>query len=129
MLQDTLHSLTYIFNIINLQAKSILKLAHEIVLLWAETKELRTANERLSKRRRIKKTHLQDRESLSLQEAIVLIADQGLGGQDCEETSKGGGYITVREPFVRLCSNCKKPGHNARTCQVVCETSEESDSE
>jgi AraC-like DNA-binding protein len=120
---------THIFDIIDLQAKSISKLAHEMVLLRAETKELRTANERLSKRRRTKKKRLQDEGSLSLQEATVLMGDQGLGGQDCEETSTSGGCITVANPRVRLCSNCKKPGHNARTCQVVSETSEESDSE
>ena len=100
-----------------------------MVLLRAETKELRTANERLSKRRRTKKTRLQDGGSLSLQEAIVLMGDRGLGGQDCEEMSGSGGCITVAEPRVRLCRNCKKPGHNARTCQVVCETSEDSDCE
>ena len=120
---------THIFDIIDLQAKSMSKLAHEMVLLRAETKELRTANERLSNRRRTKKTRLQDGGSLSLQEATVLMGDRGLGGRDCEEISGSGGCITVAEPRVRLCSNCKKPGHNARTCQVVCETSEEGDSE
>jgi hypothetical protein len=99
------------------------------VLLRAETKELRTANERLSKRRRTKKTRLQEGGSLSLQEATVLMREQGLGGQDCEEMSGSGGCITVYQPRVRLCSNCKKPGHNARSCQVVCEASEDSDSE
>jgi AraC-like DNA-binding protein len=120
---------THIFDIIDLQAKSISRLAHEMVLLRAETKELRTANERLSKRRRTKKTRLQDGGSLSLQEATILMSDWRLGGRDCEEMSGGGDCITVSEPRVRLCSNCKKPGHNARTCQVVCETSEDSDSE
>jgi len=120
---------THIFDIIDLQAKSISKLAHEMVLLRAETKELRAANERLSKRRRTKKTRLQDGGSLSLQEATVLIGNGGLGEQDCTETPSSGGCITVSEPRVRLCSNCKKPGHNARTCQVACETSQDSDSE
>jgi hypothetical protein len=90
-------------------------MAHEMVLLRAETKELRTANERLSKRRRTKKTRLQDGGSLSLQEATILMSDRGLGGRDCEEMSGGGDCITVSEPRVRLCSNCKKPGHNARS--------------
>ena len=100
-----------------------------MVLLRAETKELRAANERLSKRRRTKKSRLQEGGSLSLQDAMVLVADRGLGGQVCEETSRSDGCITVGELRVRLCSNCKKPGHNVRTCQVVCETSEGSDSE
>ena len=100
-----------------------------MVLLRAEAQELRTANERLSKRRRTKKTRLQEGGSLSLQEAKGLMADRGLGDKDCEETSGSSGCITVGGPRIRLCSNCKKPGHNARTCQVVCEMSEDSDSE
>lgn len=104
-------------------------MAHEMVLRRAANKELRTANERQSKRRRTEKTRLQDGGSFSLQGATVLMGDWELGGQYCEETSGSGGCITVGEPRVRLCSNCKKPGHNARTCQVVCQMSEESDSE
>ena len=100
-----------------------------MVLLRAENKELRTANERQSKRRRTKKTRLQDGGSLSLQEATVLMAERGLGSQDYEETSRSGGRTNAGEPHIRLYSNYKKPGHNVRTCQVVCETSEESDSE
>jgi hypothetical protein len=118
---------THILDIIDLQAKSISKLAHEMVLLRAENNELRAANERQSMRRRTKKTRLQDGGSLSLQEAMVLMAGRGLGGPDCEETSGSGARTNAGEPHVRLCSNCKKPGHNVRTCQVVCETSEESD--
>ena len=57
------------------------------------------------------------------------MAGRGLGGQDCEETSGSGGRTYAGEPHVRLCSKCKKSGYNVRTCQVVCETSEESDSE
>jgi hypothetical protein len=46
---------THIFDVIDLQAKSISKLAYEMVLLRAETKELHAANKRLSKRRKTKK--------------------------------------------------------------------------
>ncbi|KFY21207.1 hypothetical protein V491_03071 [Pseudogymnoascus sp. VKM F-3775] len=97
---------THIFDIIDLQAKSISKLAHEIVLLCAENKELYTANERQSKRYRTKRTHLQEGGSLSLQEAMVLMAEKGLGDQDYEETSRGSDCIIV-----------------------ACEMSEESDSD
>ena len=99
-----------------------------MVLLQAENKELRTANERQSERRRLKKTRLQDGESLSLQEAMVLMADRGLGNQDYGKMSGHGGCTNTGEPHFRLCSNCKKPGHNIRTCQLVGETSEERDS-
>ena len=118
----------HIFNVIDLQAKSISKLAHEMVLLQTENKELRTTNERQSKRRRLKKTHLQDGGSVRLQEAMVLMTDWGLGNQDYGEMSGHDGCTNMGEPHVRLCSNSKKPGHNIRTCQLVGETSEERDS-
>ena len=58
-----------------------------MVLLQTENKELCTTNERQSKRRRLKKTHLQDGGSLSLQEAMVLMTDWVLDNQDYGEMS------------------------------------------
>jgi hypothetical protein len=43
--------------------------------------------------------------------------------------SRNGSRTNTGKPYVRLYSNYKKPGYNVRTCQVVYETSEESDSE
>ena len=48
-------------------------MAHELVLLREEVKDLRTANKVLSKRRRAKKIQLRQGGSLSMQEAEDLI--------------------------------------------------------
>jgi hypothetical protein len=50
------------------------KIAHKLVLLEAELKDIQTANKVLSKRYRAKKTRLQQGESLSFQEAKDLVA-------------------------------------------------------
>ena len=46
-----------------------------------------------------------------------------------EETQAGSGRKPRVETRARRCSNCGEPGHNARTCQIVVETSKEDDSE
>lgn len=71
-----------------------------------------------------RKKRLQGWGSISLLEAMVMAVHRGLGGQVCEKTSRRGGDITVGELRVQLCSKCKKPDHNARSCQVVCKTFE-----
>jgi hypothetical protein len=100
-------------------------MAHELVLMRAELKDLRTANKVLSKRQRAKKTRLQAGGSLSIQEAEDLIAEKDVGEQLKVETSRS----SRRAKGARLCSVCSMAGHNARTCQVVVVTSEEEDSE
>jgi hypothetical protein len=46
---------THMYNVIDAQARGMSKMAHELVLLRAELKDVRAANELLSKRRRAKK--------------------------------------------------------------------------
>ena len=66
--------------------------------------------------------------SLSVQEAEDLVAEKEVDEQINEEircvsrTKKG-------ELHARHCGICGNTGHNARTCQLVIETSEENDSE
>ena len=76
-----------------------------------------------------KKTYLQEGGSLILQEAEDIIANKEVGAQLKEETRRGSSRTNAGEPRVRHCSNCGKAGHNARTCQVVWETSDEGDLE
>jgi hypothetical protein len=100
-----------------------------MVLLKAENKELRTANERQNKHRKIKRTRLQEGRSFNLQEAEDIIAKRKVKTQLKEETHRKNGRTNTDEPRIRHCSNCRKTGHNARTYQIVWETSDEGDSE
>ena len=102
---------------------------HKMDLMEAEIHELRAANEALSKRRRAKKTRLRKGGSLSIQEAQELGDQMEVEVQLKEETCNGAGRRLRTETRARRCGNCGKAGHNARSCQIVVEMSEEGDSE
>ncbi|KFY20600.1 hypothetical protein V491_03587 [Pseudogymnoascus sp. VKM F-3775] len=122
-------SLTHMYTIIDAQARGMSKMAHELVLLQAELKDVRAANEVLSKRWRAKKVHLQQGGSLSFQEAEDLVAENEVDKQIKEETHRSSRRTEVTEPRTRRCGICSNTGHNAQTCQVVVVASEEDDSE
>jgi hypothetical protein len=123
------NSPTHIFEVVDLITKGLSKLTHRMVLLEAENKEFRTANERQNKRHKIKRTRLQKGGSFSLQEAEDIIAEREVEAQLKEETHRGNSRTNTGEPRVRHYSNCGKAGHNTRTCQIVWKTSDKGDSE
>ena len=100
-------------------------MAHQMTLMREELRTLRKANEALSKRRRAKRTRLQDGGSLNLEEAQVLIAAKEGKASKRQKVSEDGGEAEARLATQRRCGNCGKTGHNVRTCQEVEETSDE----
>ena len=102
---------------------------HKLALLRAENQSLRQANEELSKRRRAKKTRLRQGGSLSQQDAELLQDERDIEQQVKQEVRASGVRKPREETRARRCGNCNATGHNARTCQIVVETSEEEDSE
>ena len=110
-------------------AKGTSMVMHQLALLRAENQSLRAANEALSKRRRAKKQRLRQGGSLSVQNAQDLQGQREVEVQIKEETQASSGRKPRVETRARRCGNCGEPGHNARTCQIVVETSEEDDSE
>ena len=102
---------------------------HQLVLLKAENQNLRQANEALSKRQRAKKTRLQQRGLLSQQEAQDLQDDRDIRQQVEQEMKAWSGQKPREESRARRCGNCRETGHNARTCEIIEEVSEEEDSE
>ena len=98
---------------------------HELALLRSEVQTLRQANEALSKRRRAKKTRLQQGGSLSQQEAEELLDYRDLVQQVKQETQANSGRKPREETHARRCGNCHMIGHNARTCQTIIVTSDE----
>ena len=73
----------------------------------------------------LKKTRLQKGGSLSVQEAEDLVGQINVGSQQSEEIGSGSGQGQGAQSRIRHCGNCGETGHNARTCQIVVETSEE----
>jgi hypothetical protein len=120
---------TSILDAVDQFAKGTSKVMHQLALLQAEVKDLRKANETLSKRRNRKKSRLQAGGSLNLQEAQAIMDERDIAGQLKQET-RGSRRKRVKEEIrIRRCGNCNAIGHNARTCQIVIETSMEDISE
>ena len=90
---------------------------HEVTLLRTRVTELESANERLSKRQRLKKKQLKKRGSLSVREAIDLIASNSSSG-DLSGNLGGNrsGDRSDRKP-LRRCSKCGETSHTSRTCK------------
>jgi DDE superfamily endonuclease len=120
---------TQMYNLVDAQARGLSKMAHELVLLRAEIKDVREANEVLSKRRRAKKTRLRQGGSLSFQEVEDLQAEKEVDTQLNIETRRTIGPKTRDESRARRCGACGNTGHNARTCETITVVSEEENSE
>jgi hypothetical protein len=115
---------TPIFTAVKQLAKGIEAIAHELTLVNAECRDLRKANEALSKRKRAKKTHVYKGGALSFEEAKNILTqkevdEQVQAEQRASSGAKGGGPLNARR-----CGTCGKTGHNARTCQVDVEMSD-----
>jgi hypothetical protein len=95
---------------------------HKVTLLAVESKELRQANEILSRRRRVKRTRLQKEGAITVENASQVIDQMDIGTQVPAELSKSGGQGRSVRPGGRRCGICGKSGHNARTCQVIIDT-------
>ncbi|KAG6989045.1 Tigger transposable element-derived protein 1 [Fusarium oxysporum f. sp. conglutinans] len=98
---------------------------HEMALMRAEIQDLRQANEILSRRRRAKRTRLQNRGKMTVEEGRDLTDQIDIDTQVVAELSKSGDQGRSVRPGVRRCGRCGKAGHNARTCQEGIEASAE----
>jgi len=106
--------------------KGIIAVMHEVTLLRTKVSALHKANKALSKRQRVKKTHMRLRGSLTVQEAQDLLDQKAVGKQLAQETRQGGGSAGRSRAKIQCCGVCGKPGHNARTCKEVAELSDSS---
>jgi hypothetical protein len=109
--------------------KAVIRNIQKTALIEAENRKLREANNILSRRRRAKRSRLQNRGRMLLQEGQGLIDQMDVNTQVVAELSRSGYGGRSVGPGVRRYGVCGKTGHNARTCQVVPEASEEEYSE
>jgi hypothetical protein len=110
-------------------AKGTIAIMHKNALLEARVRDLEEANEILSRRRRVKRTRLQNRGKMTIEEGRDLIDQIDIDTQVVAELSRSGGQGSLARPRVRRCGTCGKTGYNARTCQAVIEISGEEYSE
>ena len=110
-------------------AKGTTQVMHQLDLIRGEVVALREANNRLSRRRQVKKQRIQDGGSLTLQDGQDIQAQMDATQQLQEETRQNSGRTRRAETRRRRCRICGEPGHNARTCQNDIDASAEEDSD
>lgn len=98
-------------------AKGAKAIMHRLVLVEAELSTLQKANEALSKRRRAKRTRVQQRGTLTIQDAEELLDERALTEQVQQEMRQSSSWGEGTSTKARQCSACNKTGHNVRTCQ------------
>ncbi|KAM6508252.1 hypothetical protein FALCPG4_18988 [Fusarium falciforme] len=92
---------------------------HEMALMRSEIQDLRRANETLSRRRRAKRTRLQKRGTMTLEDGREAVSQKEVNAQAVAESSRSGGQGGSARVKERRCGTCGKTGHNTRTCQIV----------
>ncbi|KZL83452.1 transposase, partial [Colletotrichum incanum] len=106
---------TPINNAIDQILKGALGVMHQYTLKEAENKTLREENNTLSRRRRAKKTRLQQGGSLIIADAEDIQSQRDATAQIHEETRRSSGRKPRLGSGQRRCSICGNTGHNART--------------
>ncbi|KAG6978255.1 Pogo transposable element with ZNF domain [Fusarium oxysporum f. sp. conglutinans] len=102
-------------------------LLHKLALQEAEIRELREENAANSRRKRVKRTQLQDNGRMTIGIGQSQIDQMDVDTQVVAESSRNGGQGRSVGLGVRHCSVCGKTGHNARTCQEVIKVTEDRD--
>jgi len=82
-------------------------------LLAQENRELRAANERLQRKRRVRRRYIQNGGSLTVQEARDLIASHEMPIQNKADPQDPYGSQRAQ----RTCRGCGTQGHNIRSCR------------
>ena len=100
---------------------------HQMALLKAEVETLREANSTLSKRRRAKRTRLQQGGSMTLGEGQELQDQKDIEQQVQCDMQQSSGRKRRIETKRKCCSVCGNAGHNARTCVLNEEISDKED--
>ncbi|KID98255.1 transposase, partial [Metarhizium majus ARSEF 297] len=106
-------------------AKGARGIMHRMALLEAENEQLREANATLSKRRRARKTRLSQGGSMTIAEGQALQDQRDVEQQLQQDIRQTRGRKPRVETKGRRCGRCGRSGHNARTCQITVQVSNE----
>ncbi len=118
---------TSILSAVDQITKGACGIMHKMALLKAENEQLRAANALLSKRRRARRTRLRQGGSMTIIEGQALQDQNDVDEQITQEDRQTRRRKPRAETRGRRCGVCGKTGHNARTCQINVETSNEED--
>ena len=83
-----------------------------MTFLRAELRTTQAANKAHVKRRRAKRTRLQEGGALSVEDARGLIAKKDSGHQKKDKEVEKESLSQAGPATIRYCGRCAKPGHN-----------------
>jgi hypothetical protein len=96
-------------------------IAHKLALAQQEIAELKAANEAATRRKSHKRKRVQAEGTLTVEDGARLAVLKDFSARSDGKKPKRRVAAEVGEPSQRRCTVCKKPGHNARTCDYIAE--------
>jgi hypothetical protein len=92
-------------------------IAHSLVLMSNQVKELQAANKAASRRKARKRKRIQAEGTLTAEEGVHLTTLKEFAVRSNGKKAKKRVRIEAGEPSQRRCGRCGEAGHNARTCR------------
>ena len=102
---------------LNQMAKCTTSAMRKMVLMQQQIDELKEANNRLSRRKRVTKKRLQTGGTLSLESGKLLASQTPSKAKRERDEEENPGPRKRIETRRRRCGNCGEIGHNSRTCE------------
>ena len=98
-------------------AKGAEMMAHSLVLMSNQVKELQAANKAALHRTLCKRKRIKAEGTLTAEEGVRLSTLKEFAAHSDGKKAKKRVRIEAGEPSQRRCGRCGKAGHNARTCR------------
>jgi hypothetical protein len=96
-------------------------IAHKLALAQREIAKLKAANEAATRRKSHKRKRVQAEGTLTVKDGARLAILKDFSAHSDRKKLKRRVAAEVGKPSQRRCTVCKKPGHNARTCDYIAE--------
>ena len=98
-------------------AKGAEMMAHSLVLMSNQVKELQAANEAASRRKARKRKRIQAKGTLTAEEGLRSTTLKEFAARSNGKKAKKSARAEGSEPTQRRCGRYGEAGHNARTCR------------
>jgi hypothetical protein len=100
-------------------AKGAEIMAHSLVLMSNQVKELQAAYEAASRRKARKRKRIQAEGTLTAEEGVRLTTLKEFAARSDGKKAKKSARAEGSELTQRRCGRCSEAGHNSRTCKKV----------
>jgi hypothetical protein len=108
---------THMVEAVKKLAKGAEIMAHSLVLMSNQVKELQAANEAASRRKARKRKRIKAEGTLTAKEGVRLTTLKEFAARSDRKKAKKSARAEGSEPTQRRCGRCGEAGHNLRTCK------------